>query len=297
MLQSTNLKDEVSKPQTFGALTIERRVLLMKNETISIPSIASIVVREWTEVNTPSLLLAIIGAGFASMIFGSLIVPQARTLDGVTLSIIIVFGLFLGLVWAIREFMTQRTVFRRLVVFTNDGRATYFSAPDVRVLEKVRRVLSDKINAHDEAATYNINLEKGIIESLNVGMVDSIGAVVTGDSNQVVVGQGRIGTTEVTNSTGVQIGQGNTWQGDAVNMVDYSRFIPTITEWSGYYGGLGHRDIAAKLDQLEQLMRAGSPTPAEKGTVRDLVTDLGKIIGGTGEVAHFFSMIARAAGF
>ena len=296
MVQASTLKDEVSKPQTFGELTIERRVLLMKNETISIPSIASIVVREWTETRKPPVILVLLGAGFVGWLvalalghrtYGGGIEPNSTAWFLVSL---IAFGIIYVLA-------TSSTDFRRLVIFTNDGRATYFNAPDVAVLEKVRRVLSDKINAHDEATIYNINLEKGTIENISVGRVDAIGALVTGDSNQVAVGQGRIGTTEVAHSTGVQVGQGNVWQGDAMSKVDYARFIPTVNEWTSYYAGLGHHDLAAELEKLEQLMRAGTPSPAEKKTLRDLVTDLGKIIGGTGEVAHFFSMIARAAGF
>ena len=145
---------------TFGSLTIERRVLLTPSRTISIPNISTIATRTIYESNAKALvtlgLLLLSSGGLISLLTSS----WGLALVGIAIVLFIAAA-------------SSGSSTNFLIITTNDGTRSLFSGPREETLEQVRRLLSDKINAHDETATYNINFETGTIESLNVAAIAS----------------------------------------------------------------------------------------------------------------------------
>lgn len=291
-------EDPAAKPQSFGQLTIERRVLVTPRSTINIMNIASIEVRSWTERKSPSPLLVFALAFVAALIIGGIVSAGAGPRNsGAGL---IPGGLtFFAMLFILTKLMAKEEHFNRLIIATNDGSRTYFPANEVTILEKVRRVLSDKINAGDENATYTINFEKAEIESLNIGSVSSIDTLVSGSGNQIAKSGGRIGTTETTisNSPGTVTGSGHVVSGNTYN-VNYAGYMPAIAEMRRTYAADPQYDYVVKrLDQLETLMRTGTPTQDSKGVMRDLLKDLAQIFGAIPDAMTIFRGIAKLAGF
>jgi hypothetical protein len=200
-----------------------------------------------------------------------------------------------------------RSTIPYLIVTTNDGTRSLFSSGHSReTLEKVRRVLSDKINAQDEAATYTVNFATGVIENLNLEKGASLNAdtVVAGDGNQVVANSpgGRIATADqtfsATSSPGAQIGFGNTQAGNTltVTYIDYSGVLPQIEQMHRFYArdpNAAH--VAERLSEMEVLMRSGTPTEPGRSRIRALATDLSTILQGYPPLVQFFHDIVRLA--
>ena len=206
-------------PQTFGSLTIERRVLLTPSRTISIPNISTIATRTIYELNAKALvtlgLVLLSSGGLISLLTSS----WGLALVGIAIVLFIAAA-------------SSGSSTNFLIITTNDGTRSLFSGPREETLEQVRRLLSDKINAHDETATYNINFETGTIESLNVAAIAKLetAAVVNGSNNQVVANspEARIGTKNTIltaiNSPGAQLGRGIVANGNA-NTVQKTHII------------------------------------------------------------------------
>ena len=326
------LNERGAPTEVFGELTIERRVLLTPRRTIAIPNIATISVT--TLAPEPVPLLWGFGATCIVGGFGMLIAAGAN--GGPPAVGLLAVLLFLAGVAVFAQIGRTATESKTHVlgVATSDGTRTLFSSPSRETLDKVRRILSDKINAHDETSTYTINFANGTIESLNVASVGSLqaGAIVQGEHNQVIAGsaQARIGTADTTHNTSyhtthnathnathtathntahittvshspaAQVGTGHVQHGTHVELVhiDYSSALPQIEGMLRHYAHRPDaRPIEERLTELEQLMRAGTPTPHQKSRLRDLVVDISTILQASPQWVEFFRSIARMAGF
>ena len=178
------------KGETFGQLTIERRVLITPKSTISIPNIATI---SSGTIKVPSKAGLGPGAGAPGRRYRAFTYGRARRFhrvrggrgDGGGRSRVILARFF------------SRTEKPCLFISSSDGHTSLFTGQQ-KTLEEVRRLLSDKINADDENAVYRINFEKGVVQTVNVGHGASVGAIVAGSGNHVLAGAGsaRLGTAE-----------------------------------------------------------------------------------------------------
>ena len=57
------------------------------------------------------------------------------------------------------------------------------------------------------------------------------------------------------------------------------------------------QDIAERLNELEYLMRSGTPTPAARGRLNHLLGELSSILGAYPDVVQIFHRAARLAGY
>ena len=285
-------RDLQRKSDTFGQLTIERRVLITPRSTISISSIAVV---STGAVSAPrraiwSLALVFLSAGLAALVAGiGLTNNLAMALGGAaTLG-----GLILALFFA-------RSVTPCLSITSNDGHTCLFTGQR-RTLEEVRRLLSDKINAGDENAVYRVNFEKGIIQALSVGHAESIGTMLQGSSSQSAAGAGtaRHATSDPHVQTASRpVGQlANGYYGGGASHVDYSQVLPQIVDMQRFYAQRQDtQDIAERLNELEYLMRSGTPTAASRSRLNRLVGELSSILGAYPGVVQIFHKAARLAG-
>jgi hypothetical protein len=282
-------RDLQPKSDTFGQLTIERRVLITPKTTISIPSIA--VISSGT-VGVPrkavwNLALVLLAAGLVSLVAGiSLNNNLAMALGGT--------GTLGGLI-LVRFF--AKTEMPCLSITSNDGHTSVFTGQR-RTLEEVRRILSDKINAGDENAVYRVSFEKGIIQPMG-GYAESIGAT----DNQVAasMGDGRLGPldayTHPSSLPDPRLANGRFGGGNASH-VDYSQVLPQIVDMQRFYAQRQDtQDIAERLNELEYLMRSGTPTAGSRSRLNHLVGELSSILGAYPNVVQIFHQAARLAGY
>ncbi len=315
------LNERGAPTEVFGELTIERRVLLTPGRTISIPNIASVSVDTFVTRRPPGPLYG----ALACVAWALNSTTQSGSLFSST-GMLWPFGLMGAVILLVIWTLSKQYSEPFLIVASSDGTRTLFKGNSHETLEKVRRVLSDKINAHDETSTYTINFANGTIESLNVASVDSLqaGAIVQGDNNQVIAGspQARLGTHETTYNTtnatthnsdhstthattlshspAAQVGTGHIQHGTQVHMVhvDYAGVLPQVEALVRHYAGRPEtRHIEERLSELEMLMRAGTPTPQQKSRLRDLVGEITAFMQAAPQWVEFFRSIARMAGF
>jgi hypothetical protein len=273
-------RDLQPKSDTFGQLTIERRVLITPKSTISIPSIA--VISSGT-MSVPrkaiwNLAVVLLAAGLVALVAGiNLKSNPAMALGGL--------GMLCGLILA-RFF--AKTEMPCLSITSTDGHKHQFTGQR-RTLEEVRRILSDKINAGDESAVYRVSFEKGIIQPV------SSGSPVTADAANA-----RFGALDTympaTNPPGPQLGDG--YYAGGASHVDYSQVLPQIVDMQRFYAQRQDtQDIAERLNELEYLMRSGTPTAGSRSRLNHLVGELSSILGAYPGVVQIFYQAARLAGF
>ena len=138
-----------------------------------------------------------------------------------------------------------------------------------------------------------------MIENLEIGSVGTVDTLVSGTGNQVAKNGGRIGTTEnvVSNSPGGIVGSGNVVSGNTY-AVNYSSYVPAVASMRQAYATDPQYDyIVKRLDQLDQLMRTGTPTQDSKSVMRDLLKDLAHIFEALPDAMTIFRGIAKLAGF
>ncbi len=281
------------KGETFGQLTIERRVLITPKSTISIPNIATI---SSGTIKVPSrlvwaLVLALLAGGIGAFTYGTTRAGFTESAAGVAMAV--------GALVLARFF--SRTEKPCLFISSSDGHTSLFTGQQ-KTLEEVRRLLSDKINADDENAVYRINFEKGVVQTVNVGHSASVGAIVAGSGNHVLAGAGsaRLGTADTflqaTSSPGAQLGNGHYAAANSYH-ADYAQVLPNIVEMQRFYAGRPDtQDIADRLSELEHLMRSGTPTPGSRSRLSQLLGDLSSILGAYPGVVQIFQQAARIAG-
>lgn len=298
------LSERGAPTEVFGELTIERRVLLTNTRTIAIGNIASLSVGSFTSRRSSPLLYSALGsAAFALNNFtntGFSFGGSIAALEGIVVGF---FALVLFVAW----FFSRQVTETYLIVTTNDGTRSLFAGQSRETLENVRRILSDKINAHDEAATYTINFASGVIENLTLaeGANFQAGALVQGSNNQVVANSpgGRAATAEqtfsATHSPGAQVGFGNAQRDTAVTVthIDYSYVLPQIEHMHRFYAqDPNARHVADRLSELELLLRSGTPTAEGRSRARALVVDLSTILQAYPQMVQFFQGIMQMIG-
>jgi hypothetical protein len=276
-------------------LKVESNVLVTPQTTINISNIATLAVIPIVKPPTP-IWPVIVGIIVTAYVVSSALPasdPYSRSDGpGALRAVIAVLALLAIVVVVARKFKLQAELDWRLLIGASDGSRTYFTSSNKAHLDRVRDLLTEKINKNDTAATYNINVATGDIQVVHTGA--HVGAMVAGSGNQVATGNGRVGTTDVVNSPGAMVGDGNTATGNSYH-VDYSRHLPVVSDWGRHFAQQGHQDLARRLAELEGLMKSGTPTPQSKGRVRDLARELTSLLGGAADIAQFFGAIVRLA--
>ncbi len=303
--------------QTFGALTIDKRVLRTPSRTISIRNIATISIG--TDVQPRSAIwgvLAVLAALVAIAAF-SMSNPYSQSPQAVG-----VIAAIVAIVFVVFHLQPQDKT-HYLLISTSDGVLSRITGPRRETLDEVRDILTQKINADDETSTFTINFENGTIENLNVGEAGSIhhathvsgtghtvaangATAVSGQANTVQTangGNGRVATadTVANRSPGAQLGNGHQQNGTAhVNSeqyVDFSQFLPAVVEMHRFYARQPNAEhLEQRLHELELLMRAGAPGGHQKSRVRELTGEVSQILQAYPSAVQIFQNIAGLMG-
>ena len=284
-------RDLQPKSDIFGQLTIERRVLITPKSTISLSSIA--VISSGT-VGVPrktiwNLALLVLAAGLAALVAGIDLKNNPAMAIGAA-------GVLGGLILA-RFF--AKTELPCLSITSNDGHTSLFTGRR-RTLEEVRRLLSDKLNAGDETAVYRVSFEKGIIQAMSRGHAESIGMPADAGNHAAGMGNGHLGPldapfTHPPDLPGPRLANGHFCGGNASH-VDYSQVLPQIVDMQRFYAQRQDtQDIAERLNELEYLMRSGTPTPGSRGRLSQLAGELSSILGAYPSVIQIFHQAAQLA--
>ena len=287
-------RDLQPKSETFGQLTIERRVLITPKSTINIASIAVISSGTASVPNKAvwnlALVLLIGGALALAVGIGQSAYP-AIVLGGI--------GVLCGVILARFFAKAEKPC---LSITSTDGHKHQFIGQR-RTLEEVRRILSDKINALDESTVYRVSFEKGIIQSMNVPHAETVGAMLGGAASGEVmprVPDARSGALEAhaPAATPIPTLLGHSDHAGRPPHVDYSQVLSQIVDMQRFYAQRQDtQDIAERLNELEYLMRSGTPTPATRGRLNHLLGELSSILGAYPDVVQIFHRAARLAGY
>ncbi len=79
--------------------------------------------------------------------------------------------------------------------------------------------------------------------------------------------------------------------------IDYAIVLPQIVDMQRFYAQRPDtQEIAERLNEMEFLMRSGTPTPAGRARLGQLAGELGSILGAYPHVVHIFQQAARLAG-
>ena len=281
-------RDLQPKSETFGQLTIERRVLITPKSTINIASIAVISSGTASVPNKAvwnlALVLLIGGALALAVGIGQSAYP-AIVLGGI--------GVLCGVILARFFAKAEKPC---LSITSTDGHKHQFIGQR-RTLEEVRRILSDKINALDESTVYRVSFEKGIIQSMNVPHAEAVGAMLGGAASSEVMPRApdtRGGALETYTPA---VAPAAPAPGRPPH-VDYSQVLSQIVDMQRFYAQRQDtQDIAERLNELEYLMRSGTPTPVTRGRLNHLLGELSSILGAYPDVVQIFHRAARLAGY
>jgi hypothetical protein len=303
--------ENAAATRTFGALRIERRVLTTPARTIAIANISSVSVG--THVTPkPKVLFWLLALLFAVMAWGSMRPdfswgPLSPT--GFTFVLGVIMLVFAGL--ALRP--DDKTHY--LLISSNDGVLSRFTAPDRAFLDEVRGILTDKINRGDEQMTFHVNFEKVQIENLAAGGEanalplhrpnGSGQAANVGNGAGNSAGRGLVPATDpraakparrlaniAQPSNGTENGTRNGTGAKAETFVDYTGVLPAIVEMHRFYARQpGTQHLEQRLSELEMLMRAGTPTASQKVRLRELTGDMTQILNAYPQAVELFDHI------
>ncbi|MDX2258820.1 MAG: DUF6232 family protein [Hyphomicrobiaceae bacterium] len=281
--------DQASTTRKYGHLDIRERIIDTGGRTIRIDEIATISVLEDDAAER-----------------------RMRLYVTAALSAVTVIGLPLTIIVLIMAYFIKPKY--ALVIGTSDGSRSLFESRTLPILHEVKDYLTEKINANDERRGRPFYIDNSRQET-NIDKYvagDDHSIAVHGDRNQIAAHSpgARLSAREidnrvdnsmrVENSPGAQVGYGHVAQGNrttTLTRVDYSQVIADVVTLRDYYAeDPGAKAIAARLDELERLMREGTPSPASKIRARDIAVDLSTIMASTPQWAQFFSHIARMIG-
>jgi hypothetical protein len=284
-------RDLQPKSETFGQLTIERRVLITPKSTINIASIAVISSGTTSVPNKAVWNLALI------LLAGGAVVLAVGISQNAYLAIAAGgIGMLCGVVLARFFAKAEKPC---LSITSTDGHKHKFTGQR-RTLEEVRRILSDKINALDESTVYRVSFEKGIIQPMSVPHAEAVGAMLGGAGSSQVMPRavdtrgGALDTyLPATAAAGPSLGKSG-----RPPHVDYAQVLPQIVDMQRFYAQRQDtHDIAERLNELEYLMRSGTPTAASRSRLNHLLGELSSILGAYPDVVQIFHQAARLAGF
>lgn len=307
------IPESAAATRTFDALRIEGRVLTTASRTIPIANIASISVG--THITPkPVVLYWGLVALFLIMTFGSMrpdlsLGPLAP--NGAS----VVLGFFTLLFAALALRPEDKTHY--LLISTNDGVLSRFKAPDRAILNEVRGILTEKINRGDDTIAFAIDFDSGQIEPLSSGtgaapalrgpnsasapqQAPAIAPTPERTTTQTGVPRTRPPASE--GAYGVQRpvrpqqsppqkplnGAGHS----ADTFVDYSTVLSAIVEMHRFYARQPNtQHLEQRLSELELLMRAGTPTSAQKTRLRELSHDMSQILQAYPQAVELFDHI------
>ena len=91
-------------------------------------------------------------------------------------------------------------------------------------------------------------------------------------------------------------GAGAPHQGSSESFIDYSGVLPAIVEMHRFYARqTGTQHLEQRLSELELLMRAGTPTTAQKTRLRELSGEMSQILGAYPQAVELFEHISSLA--
>jgi hypothetical protein len=278
------------QPRTgpFGQLTIERRVLIVPGSTIPIAGIGDVSTGAVGQVRKLPLALALVllAAGLALTAAGF---HQKSAL----LLALGGGGLLGGLLLAAFFARTEQ----HCLTITSAGGQVFQFAGQRKTLEEARRLLTDKINAGDDSAVYRISFEKGIVHA--AGHAEPLGAALPGPGPLPASGHGRIGGFDLpvhaVSAPAPQLTNGH-YASPTVH-IDYALVLPQIVDMQRFYAQRPDtQEIAERLNEMEYLMRSGTPTAAGRNRLGQLAGELSAILGAYPNVVQIFQQAARLAG-
>jgi hypothetical protein len=288
-----HITESAAATKTFGALRIERRVLTTPARTIAIANISTVSVG--THVTPkPKVLFWLLALLFAGMAWGSMRPdfswgPLSPT--GFTVVLGIITLAFAAL--ALRP--DDKTHY--LLISSNDGVLSRFTAPDRAFLEEVRRILTDKIDRGDEQMTFNVNFETVQIEN------SAPGGEPGGPLPHYTNGAGNTGERVAPAAAPrpakpsrrlANIAQASNGIAGArpETFVDYTAVLPAIVEMHRFYARQpGTQHLEQRLSELEMLMRAGTPTSSQKTRLKELTGDMSQILNAYPQAVELFDHI------
>jgi hypothetical protein len=281
-------RDLQPKSETFGQLTIERRVLITPRSTINIASIAVISSGTASVPNRAVWNLALV-----LLIGGALALAVGIGQSAYPAIVLGVLGVLGGVVLARFFAKAEKPC---LSITSTDGHKHQFIGQR-RTLEEVRRILSDKINALDESTVYRVSFEKGIIQPMTVPHAEAVGAMLGGAASSSEVMPRAPDTRGGALETYAPAAPAAPSPGRPPH-VDYSQVLAQIVDMQRFYAQRQDtQDIAERLNELEYLMRSGTPTPAARGRLNHLLGELSSILGAYPDVVQIFHRAARLAGY
>ena len=314
MVLSRRAGESAAATLTFGALKIDKRVVVTPARTIAITNISHVDVG--TDVPPNPRLAWLVLAIASGLLAWGIVAPT----NPYALKMLNPFTVGLGLAalgcLALALKPSDRTIY--LLIFSNDGALSRFKGGDVDALEEARRLLTDKINRGDETTAFNINFETGVIEPLS-GEPSATGSTLFhGNESSHAIGAGGPRAQQPGNATagrgassdqtyasqrplGAQFGHGpgqnGAGHGAADTQIDYARLIPIIVEMHRFYARQpGAEHLEKRLEELELLMRSGAATQSQKARIRDLARELAQILQAYPQVVKVFTDIRGMTG-
>jgi hypothetical protein len=303
--------ENAAATKTFGTLRVEQRVLMTPSRTIPIASISAINIGSHA-IAKPRGVYWLFVALFAAMTWGSMrpdfsLGAPAPTAFSFVLAIIMLVFVFL----ALRS--DDNTDY--LLVSSNDGVLSRFTAADTGFLDEVFAILTDKINRGDEQSAFNINFDTCQIETLSggTGYADAMprpnGAAWPANSGGAPAPTTAHSYVSPATPNGRSNGQlpspaakpsqrrpnapmNGSNGGAAGAFIDYAAVLPAIVEMHRFYGRQpGTQHLEQRLSELEMLMRAGTPTPSQKERVRELTGEMSSILQAYPQAVDLFQHI------
>lgn len=328
MVFSGQIRESAAATRTFASLRVDRRVLSTPTRTIAISNISTVSVGTHVTAR-PTALFWLLAALFLLMTLGSMRPDFSwgpLTPTGATVVLGFIALAFAGL--AVRP--EDKTHY--LLISSNDGILSRFSAPDRSILEEVRSILTEKINRNDESMTFSVDFERGQIE--NLPPAHSGGHAPSQQQQHVTTGgrpaqPGNNGAAPDRNSQPAaqrprpgpaqgpaeisgpaprpqqqpQPQRGQPALSPALNgaaapsqsaeaFIDYTGVLPAIVEMHRFYARqAGTQHLEQRLSELELLMRAGTPTSAQKARLRELSGEMSQILGAYPQAVELFDHI------
>lgn len=312
-LKGVPIGERGAPTEVFGTLAIDRRVLITSARTICLSNVAAISIGTFPVQTSPA---GLIGAIVCALAAGGAWYALGTFFGGVAIAAAFVVLVLAAIGLLAKWFLTPRVTARFLIITSNDGTRSLFAAHAPELLEKVRRILTDKINGQDDDATFTINFDKGTIDPPPPG--DAVKAEQPahgaghpaapasgrGDSHDQSHGQPHpthrdSGYEAHASPTGALAagGHGTSAGPSQSTHVDYSSVLGQIEQMQRFYAQQPQaRHVEERLSELELLMRSGTPTAEGRARVRQLAADLGTILQSYPAMVQFFQGIIHLVG-
>jgi Family of unknown function (DUF6232) len=302
--------DRPPRTGPLGQLTIERRVLIVPGSTIPIAGIGDVSSGAVGFVRKLPLALALL------LLTAGLALAATGFHQGAMLLLATGVCSLLGGLLVVAFFVRAE---EHCLSIASAGGQLFLFTGQRKTLEEARRLLTDKINSGDDSAVYRINFAKGIINAAGhfepagaappshgapPGLGPALGpahgpAPGLAPGPQLPPGPARMGGLDLpmpAMSPPVPVLANGHYPSPEAH-IDYAIVLPQIVDMQRFYAQRPDtQEIAERLNELEFLMRSGTPTPAGRARLGQLAGELGSILGAYPHVVHIFQQAARLAG-